>query len=133
MCWSSPIKAPAQRSTGTCSLGELSLDGSLIPVIGALPAAMAAAEEDRTLLCPKGSGAEAAWVGATQVIGAATLADVVRHYTGQSPLPPAEPEGDQWLERLLAEARRRFATDLLLVVGSPQAPLEYLASPPYPR
>ena len=42
-----------------------------------IPAAMAAAEEDRTLLCPKGSGAEAAWVGATQVIGAATLADVV--------------------------------------------------------
>jgi magnesium chelatase family protein len=82
---------PPDAVEGTCSLGELSLDGSLIPVIGALPAAMAAAEEDRTLLCPKGSGAEAAWVGATQVIGAATLADVVRHYTGQSPLPPSEP------------------------------------------
>ncbi|KRS12541.1 ATPase AAA [Roseovarius atlanticus] len=82
---------PPDAVEGTCSLGELSLDGSLIPVIGALPAAMAAAEEGRTLLCPKGSGAEAAWVGATQVIGAATLADVVRHYTGQSPLPPAEP------------------------------------------
>src|SRR6056297_30852 len=82
---------PADAVEGTCSLGELSLDGSLIPVLGALPAAMAAAEEDRTLLCPKGSGAEAAWVGATQVIGAASLADVVRHYTGQSPLPPAEP------------------------------------------
>ncbi|MFN3210587.1 MAG: YifB family Mg chelatase-like AAA ATPase [Roseovarius sp.] len=82
---------PPDAVEGTCSLGELSLDGSLIPVIGALPAAMAAAEEDRTLLCPKGSGAEAAWVGATRVIGAATLADVVRHYTGQSPLPPAEP------------------------------------------
>ncbi len=82
---------PADAVEGTCSLGELSLDGSLVPVIGALPAAMAAAEEDRTLLCPKGSGAEAAWVGAAQVIGAASLADVVRHYTGQSPLPPAEP------------------------------------------
>ncbi|MRU15201.1 ATP-binding protein [Roseovarius sp. A21] len=82
---------PADAVEGTCSLGELSLDGSLIPVIGALPAAMAAAEEDRTLLCPKASGAEAAWVGAAQVIGAASLADVVRHYTGQSPLPPAEP------------------------------------------
>ena len=82
---------PADAVEGTCSLGELSLDGALIPVIGALPAAMAAAEEDRTLLCPKGSGAEAAWVGAARVIGAATLADVVRHYTGQSPLVPAEP------------------------------------------
>lgn len=82
---------PADAVEGTCSLGELSLDGSLIPVIGALPAAMAAAEEGRTLLCPKASGAEAAWVGATQVIGAASLTDVVRHYTGQCPLTPAEP------------------------------------------
>ncbi|MFX0541690.1 YifB family Mg chelatase-like AAA ATPase [Roseovarius sp. S4756] len=82
---------PKDAIEGTTSLGELSLDGTLMPVIGALPAAMAAAEEDRTLLCPKASGAEAAWVGAAHVIGAATLADVVRHYTGQSPLPPAEP------------------------------------------
>lgn len=82
---------PEDTVAGIVALGELSLDGGLIPVIGALPAAMAAAEEDRTLLCPKASGPEAAWVGATQVIGAATLADVVRHFTGQSPLPPAEP------------------------------------------
>ena len=82
---------PADAVEGTCSLGELSLDGTLIPVIGALPAAMATAEDERTLLCPRASGAEAAWVGAAQVIGAASLADVVRHYTGQSPLVPAEP------------------------------------------
>ncbi|MEM7074773.1 MAG: YifB family Mg chelatase-like AAA ATPase [Pseudomonadota bacterium] len=82
---------PRDAIEETCSLGELSLDGSLVPVVGALPAAMAAAEHSRALLCPKGSGAEAAWVGDTQVIGATTLADVVRHYTGQSPLPPAEP------------------------------------------
>ncbi|HGG63453.1 MAG TPA: ATP-binding protein, partial [Rhodobacteraceae bacterium] len=73
----------------TVALGELSLDGSLIQVIGALPAAMAAAEHDRALLCPKACGAEAAWVGATQVLAAGSLAEVVRHYTGQSPLTPA--------------------------------------------
>jgi len=53
------------------ALGELSLDGRLMPVIGALPAAMAAAEDDRTLICPRASGPEAAWVGATQVIAPA--------------------------------------------------------------
>jgi magnesium chelatase family protein len=73
------------------ALGELSLDGTLVPVVGALPAAMAAAEDDRSLLCPYGSGAEAAWVGKTEVIAARTLGDVVRHYTGQVPLTPAEP------------------------------------------
>ncbi|MCQ0091190.1 YifB family Mg chelatase-like AAA ATPase [Roseovarius sp. M141] len=82
---------PKDAIEGTTSLGELSLDGTIMPVIGALPAAMAAAEEDRTLLCPRASGAEAAWVGAAHVIGAATLADVVRHYTGQAPLSPAQP------------------------------------------
>ncbi|MYM56631.1 YifB family Mg chelatase-like AAA ATPase [Thalassovita mangrovi] len=82
---------PADAAETTTALGELSLDGALIPVIGALPAAMSAAEEDRILLCPKASGAEAAWVGACQVIAAPGLADVVRHYTGQSPLPPAQP------------------------------------------
>ena len=82
---------PKDAIEGIVALGELSLDGALIPVIGALPAAMAAAQDDRALLCPKASGAEAAWVGATQVIGAAALGDVIRHFTGQSVLPAAEP------------------------------------------
>ena len=34
------------------SLGELSLNGKLVPVTGALPAAMTAAEEQNILLCP---------------------------------------------------------------------------------
>ena len=82
---------PKDAVETTTSLGELSLDGSLVPVIGALPAAMSAAEEEHTLLCPKASGPEAAWVDAVQVLGACSLADVIRHYTGQSPLPPAVP------------------------------------------
>ncbi|AXI48147.1 AAA family ATPase [Sulfitobacter sp. SK012] len=82
---------PGDVTQDVVALGELSLDGTLVPVVGALPAAMAAAQEGRSLLCPAASGAEAAWVGATQVIAAATLGDVVRHYTGQVPLSPAEP------------------------------------------
>ncbi len=82
---------PPDAAEGAVSLGELSLDGSLVPVVGALPAAMTAAAEDRTLLCPRASSAEAAWVDATQVIGAGSLGDVVRHFSGQSPLPTAQP------------------------------------------
>ena len=51
---------PRDAAESTVALGELSLDGRLIPVAGALPAAMAAAEEDRALLCPRACGAEAA-------------------------------------------------------------------------
>ncbi|MDP5335215.1 MAG: YifB family Mg chelatase-like AAA ATPase [Paracoccaceae bacterium] len=82
---------PPDAVEGATALGELSLDGSLVGVLGALPAAMTAAEEDRILVCPRASGAEAAWVGGCQVIAAASLMDVVRHFTGQSPILPAEP------------------------------------------
>ncbi len=82
---------PADAAEGTIALGELALDGRLMAVPGALPAALAAAEDHRALLCPRASGAEAAWVGGAQVIGAASLGDVVRHFTGQAPISPAEP------------------------------------------
>ncbi len=82
---------PKDEVERTVALGELSLDGTLVPVIGALPAAMAAAEEERMLLCPRACGAEAAWVGATEVIGARSLAEVIRHYTGAQTIAPAEP------------------------------------------
>ena len=81
---------PKDAVEHTVALGELSLDGRLMPVIGALPAAMAAAEEGRALLCPKACGAEAAWVGATQVLAANSLDEVIRHFTGQMALTPAE-------------------------------------------
>ncbi|MFN3991508.1 MAG: YifB family Mg chelatase-like AAA ATPase [Tabrizicola flagellatus] len=81
---------PREEVEGTVALGELSLDGRLIAVAGALPAAMAAAVEDRTLLCPRACGAEAAWVGATTVLAPASLDEVLQHYTGRRPLIPAE-------------------------------------------
>lgn len=51
---------PKDDAAQTVALGELSLDGSLVPVIGALLAAMTAAQDGRTLLCPASCGSEAA-------------------------------------------------------------------------
>jgi magnesium chelatase family protein len=51
---------PREQVARLVALGELSLGGARVPVIGALPAAMPVAEEERTLLCPRASGAEAA-------------------------------------------------------------------------
>jgi magnesium chelatase family protein len=82
---------PRDEIEATVSLGELSLDGTLVPVAGALPAALAAAEEERTLVCPRASGAEAAWVGAAEVIAPRSLAEAIRHFTGQGVLDPAAP------------------------------------------
>ena len=82
---------PRDAAAETVALGEMSLDGGLVAVNGALPAAMAAAEAGHALLCPAACGAEAAWVEAARVIGARSLAEVVRHYTGQALIAPAEP------------------------------------------
>ena len=82
---------PREDIESSVSLGELSLNGTLIPVVGALPAAMAAAQEDRTLICPEPCGKEAAWVGAARVFAPASLAEALRHFTGDAPLEPAKP------------------------------------------
>ncbi|GAB4291244.1 MAG: YifB family Mg chelatase-like AAA ATPase [Roseovarius sp.] len=133
---------PADTVEETCSLGELSLDGALLPVIGALPAAVSAAAMQRTLLCPKGSGAEAAWVDAARVIGAANLTEVVRHCTGQAPLPPAEPgevledaPAGRDLSDVRGQERAKRALEIaaagrhhLLMVGPPGAGKSMLAA-----
>lgn len=82
---------PGDEVAAQVALGELSLDGSLVPVIGALPAALAAAEADCGLVCPAACGAEAAWVGAVQVIAPKSLLALVNHFTGRGALAPAAP------------------------------------------
>ncbi len=124
---------PREDIEATVSLGELSLDGSLVNVAGALPAAMAAAESDRMLLCPKGCGAEAAWVGATQVIAPASLMEAVRHFTGQLPLTPAEPgnvENDPASSRDLREVKGQERAKRALEIAAAGRHHVMLVGPP---
>lgn len=78
-----------EDSKGALAIGELSLDGRLQPVTGALPAALKAAELGKDLFCPETSGAEAAWVDATRFFATKSLLAIIQHLTGQAPREPA--------------------------------------------
>ncbi len=131
---------PRDAVEGVVALGEMSLDGALVPVTGALPAALHAAAEGRDLLCPSGCGAEAAWVEAARVLAPAGLGDVIAHFTGARPMgaadpgevvatPPAHDIGD-----IRGQERARRALEIaaagrhhLLYVGPPGAGKSMLA------
>ncbi len=82
---------PKEEAAANIALGELSLDGSLVAVMGALPAALAAAENDLGLICPDKCGAEAAWVGSVKVLAPGSLLALLNHFTQRKILSPAEP------------------------------------------
>lgn len=82
---------PQDQLSNAIAVGELSLDGRLIPVNGALPAAMAAAETGRSLICPAECGPEAAFIGTTPVFAPRTLLETTKHLSGHAPLSAARP------------------------------------------
>ena len=64
-------------------LGELSLDGTIAAVAGALPAAIGANAIGKGLICPHGSGPEAAWAGAeVDVLAPRSLIGIANHFRG---------------------------------------------------
>ena len=73
---------PASEVANYCALGELSLDAQVTAVAGVLPAALAASEAERGLICPVACGGEAAWAGGLEIIAAPSLIAIVNHMKG---------------------------------------------------
>jgi len=73
---------PASEMANYVALGELSLDAQITAVAGVLPAALAASEQRRGLICPASCGPEAAWAGGAQIIAAPSLIALVNHVKG---------------------------------------------------
>ncbi|WP_230531460.1 YifB family Mg chelatase-like AAA ATPase [Microvirga roseola] len=82
---------PADALNGFTVLGELALDGSITPVAGVLPAAMAANERQHGLICPEACGQEAAWASSDiEILAPRSLIQLANHFKGTQVLKRPE-------------------------------------------
>lgn len=83
---------PQEELNGYVVMGELGLDGSIIPVNGVLPTAIKANSHNLGLVCPASQGSEAVWAGLKDVVAADSLLSLINHFKGVQtlPLPKAE-------------------------------------------
>lgn len=80
---------PCENLGDYMMMGELSLDGSVLPVKGALPMAIKARELGfKRLIVPEANVTEAAVVNRIEVCGVKTLGEVARLLTGEDPWEP---------------------------------------------
>jgi magnesium chelatase family protein len=83
---------PIDKLDGLVVLGELSLDGSLRAVPGALPIVIAARQAGmRAVLLPQGNAEEGACVAGIDILPAADLAQAVAHLRGEKAIAPMPP------------------------------------------
>ncbi|MBE6452011.1 MAG: ATP-binding protein [Alphaproteobacteria bacterium] len=81
---------PVQAIKDFVIMGELSLDGSILPVNGVLPAAVAAKNRKKGLICPLAGGSEAVWAGVDNVLAVASVTELVNHLNGKINLSKPE-------------------------------------------
>lgn len=81
--------APADKLEEYMIMGELSLDGSVLPVRGVLPMAIKARELGfKKLIVPEGNVTEAAVVNKVEVFGVKNLSEAIQLISGTSDLQP---------------------------------------------
>lgn len=82
-------RIPADSLADCMMMGELSLDGTLLPIRGVLPMAITArAKGFKRMIVPKANATEAAVVNNIEVYGADSLREVVEFIAGRAPLTP---------------------------------------------
>ena len=111
-------KIPKERLSGHVILGELSLDGRVKRVRGALAVAdAAAARAVRRLVIGAGNAREAALVSSLEVFGVASLGEAVEFLLGNAAIAPCAADA----EAAFRAARATFAVDLAEVHGQHHA------------
>ena len=83
---------PADALDAYAVVGELALDGTISPVAGVLPAAIATNARGLGLICPSACGPEAAWAsGELEILAPRSLIQLANHFRGTQALSRPEP------------------------------------------
>ena len=84
---------PQEELSGYMVLGELGLDGAVVPVNGVLPVAIRANARNMGLICPAAQGGEAVWAGLKDVVAADSLLSLINHFKGTQGRQPQPADG----------------------------------------
>ena len=82
---------PLEEISRYIALGELGLDGSILPVNGILPTAIHAHRKKLGLICPAKQGSEALWSGLKDILAAPDLLSIINHFKGTQLISQPQP------------------------------------------
>ncbi len=99
---------------GYMLMGELSLDGTVLPIKGALPMALKAAEMGfKGVILPKANAGEAAIVSDIDIFGVENISEVIRFFSDTTTLTPTVID----IEREFANTANQYDVDFSDVKG----------------
>jgi len=78
---------PADKLAEYVILGEVGLDGTVLPSSSVLPASVYAAKNNLGIICPAANGPEATWAGHWNILAPGHILQLINHFRGTQILP----------------------------------------------